>query len=118
MQKTYKPKYYFVDFKRKYLKTPEFAKSKLSYEEKSALFRTFSLSKLIILFFEEDIQKFAYFMQLILTTIDMKKPEPERIRGLMTLLQNHGPTDLALLKDPRYYVVPEKAKLDLLAQHN
>lgn len=56
-------------------------------------------------------------MQLILTTIDMKKPEPERIRGLMTLLQNHGPKDLALLKDPRYYVVPEKAKLDLLAQH-
>lgn len=44
---------------------------------------------------------------------DMKKPEVERIRGLKTLLLDLAPTDLALLRDPRYYVVPKVIREDL-----
>lgn len=48
IEKKYKSKYYFVDFKRKFRKEPEFEKSRLNDKEKEALFRTFSLSKLVL----------------------------------------------------------------------
>lgn len=44
----------------------------------------------------------------------MKKPEQERVRGLKTLLQDHGSEDLALLRDPKFYVVPASVRADML----
>lgn len=48
--------------------------------------------------------------------IDMKKPEQERIRQLKSLLLEYKQIDIGLLRDPRYYVVPEKERNELIKQ--
>ena len=104
-----------MDFKRKFRKLDEFEKSKLKNDEKEALFRTFSISKYLSLQFSISFNPHLPFSRdWPICITDFKKPETERIKNFQALLESHDSNDIALLRDPKYYVVSEEIRNSII----